>query len=225
MKRVKLEYGSEITITDEAFDLISAIVRTNKVCERCGKPYLESSPNVALNRCLSCFLAYHRYERFTYLRRYQVNEHGSEIHWFLDPCNIVSYTTTTSKEPQKSEYFTLLYWGFPVPTTWQDGDQTKQVNNYHWSFYGDPKEDRVLLLHNTIEYGSSQSFDFLSYRDGRTLQLDRKRGEGRKLFLAARKRIEATFDGRDYHVGIYSFSSIETYWLRRVVQQIANEEG
>ncbi len=162
MKRVKLEYSSEITITDEAFEQISAIVQTHKVCERCGNPYAMERPNVELNRCLFCFLAYHHNQGYTYLMRYQVNERGEEIHWFLDPFNAVFYTNSTSKEPQKSEYFTLLYWGFPVPTTWQDGDEIKQVNNYHWSFYGNPKHDKVLVLHNTIEYGSSQSFDFLS---------------------------------------------------------------
>ncbi len=33
MKRVKLEYGSEITIADEAFEQISAMVKGNRVCD------------------------------------------------------------------------------------------------------------------------------------------------------------------------------------------------
>ena len=60
MKRVKLEYGSEITISDEAFEQIAAIVKANRVCEGCGKPYAPDRPNVALNLCLQCFLrTYH----------------------------------------------------------------------------------------------------------------------------------------------------------------------
>ena len=39
MKRVKLDFGSEITISDEAFEQISAIVQANRVCEGCGQPY------------------------------------------------------------------------------------------------------------------------------------------------------------------------------------------
>lgn len=225
MKRVKLEFGNEITIGDEAFEQISAIVQAHRVCEGCGKPYARDNPNVALNRCFVCFLKYHKNQGYTYLKRYEVNQQGSEIHWFLDPFNLVHYTHSTSREPQKSDYYTLLYWGFPVPPTWQDGEETKTVNNWHWSFHGDPKADQVLVIHNTIDYGSTHSFDFLSYRDGRTVQIDRKRGEGRRLFLAAKKRIEASHDRDGYHVGNQSFYSIETYWLRRVAQQIANEEA
>jgi hypothetical protein len=186
MKRVKLECGSEITIADEAFEDISAMVKANRVCEGCDQAYAPNRPNVALNLCLQCFLRKHANQGFTYIKRYEVNQQGSEIHWFLDPFNLIHYTNSTSKDAQKSEHFTLLYWGFPIPQTWQDGDETKQVNHWHWSFYGDPKADRVLVIHNTIDYGSDRSFDFLSYRDGRTVQIDRKRGEGRRLFLAAR---------------------------------------
>jgi hypothetical protein len=55
--------------------------------------------------------------------------------------------------------------------------------------------------------------------------LDRGRGEGRRLFLAAKKRIEATHDGHCYHVEGHTFSSMDTYWLRYVVARIANEEA
>src|SRR5256714_4680276 len=224
MKRIKLDYTQEITIADEAFDQISAIAEANRVCEGCDQPYTPDNPMVVLNRCVRCFLKYHANQGYTYIKRYAVNERGEEIHWFLDLFNIVYYTLSTSREAQKSDYYTLLYWGFPVPETWQDGDETKQVNNYHWSFYGDPKADQVLVIHNTIDYGSESSFDFLRYRDGRTIQIDRKRGEGRRLFLAAKKRIEATHDGHGYHVDGQTFYSLDSYWLRRVVAMIANEE-
>src|SRR6202011_4230196 len=125
---------------------------------------------------------------------------------------------------QKSDYYTLLHWGFPVPLTWQDGEETKPVNHWHWSIYGNPKRLPELVIHNTIDYGSDRSFDFLSYRDGRMVQIDRKRGEGRRLFLAAKKRIEATKDGHGYHVEGHPFYSMDTYWLRYMVATIANEE-
>ncbi len=35
MKRVKLEYGSEITIADAAFEQIVAMVKATRVCEGC----------------------------------------------------------------------------------------------------------------------------------------------------------------------------------------------
>src|SRR6266567_9606871 len=225
MKRVKLEYGSEITIADEAFEQISAIATANRVCEGCGQPYTPDLPNVALNRCLRCFLTSHANQGYTYIKRYEVNQQGSETHWLLDPFHLIHFTTSTSREAQKSDYYTLLHWGFPVPETWQDGEETKQVNHYHWSFYGDPQADQVLVIHNTIDYGSDRSFDFLSYRDGRPMQIDRKRGEGRRLFHAAKKRIEATHDGHGYHMDGQTFYSVDSYWLRRVVAMIANEEA
>ena len=224
MKRVKLDYDTETTISDSAYAEIAAIVKRNRVCEGCGKPYTPDNPNVAVNRCLNCFLHSNAHQGFTYVTFYGTNQHGDEIHWFLDPFNLIHYTHSTSRDAQQSDYYTLLYWGFPVPETWQDGQETKQVNNWHWSFYGDPKADQVLVIHNTIDYGSDRSFDFLSYRDGRTVQIDRKRGEGRRLFLAAKKRIEATHDGHGYHVDGHTFHIMESYWLRSVVQKIANEE-
>ena len=224
MKRIRLDFGSEITISDGAFEQISAIVKAHMVCEGCGNSYAQDRPNVALNLCLECFLQKNAYQKFRYIKRYAVNERREDIHWFLDPFNLVYYTNSTSREAQKSNYYTLLYWGFPVPTTWMDGDEEKPVNNYHWSIFGNPKTDAVLVIHNTIDYGSDRSFDFLSYRDGRTLQIDRKRGEGRRLFLAAKKRIEATHDEHGYHVEGHTFSSMESYWLRYLVAQIASEE-
>ena len=98
MKRVTLDYGQATTISDEAFEQISAIVKANKVCERCGKPYTPERPNVELNRCLTCFLTYHQNQGYTYLKLYEVNQRGSEIHWFLDPFNMVYYTNSTSKD-------------------------------------------------------------------------------------------------------------------------------
>ncbi len=123
MKRIKLDYRQEITIADEAFEQIAAIVQANKVCEGCGQPYTPDLPNVALNRCLRCFLTSHANQGYTYIKR--------ETHWFLDPFHLVYFTTSTSREAQKSNYYTLLYWGFPVPETWQEGEETKQVNHWH----------------------------------------------------------------------------------------------
>ncbi len=211
MKSVKLNYD-EYVISDEAYEQIAAIVKANRLCELCGNPYTPDNPNVELNRCLKCFLRYHENQGFTYIKLYEVNQYGDETHWFLDPLNIVSYTKTSSKEPQKSDHYTLLYWGFPVPQTWQDNNTTKQVIHYHWSIYGDVKHDPVVLIHNTIDYGSTRFFDFLSYRDGRTVQIDPKRGEGWRLFRLARQRV-----GRDHHHS-------DSYVMRKAVQAIALEE-
>ena len=225
MKRVKLEYDREVTISDVAFEQITAIVLANKVCEGCHQAYSDDNPNVELNRCLKCFLRYYEHKGFTFIKLYEVGKSGDAIYWFLDPFNTVYYSNSTSREPQQSNHYTLLYWDFPVPQTWQDGDVTKEVIHWHWSIYGNPKTDAVLVIHNTIDYGSERSFDFLTWRGtDKTLQIDRRKGEGRRLFLLAKKRIEATYDGHTYHVGGHSFYPLDTYWLRRVVVQIANEE-
>jgi len=95
MKRIKLDYTQELTITDEAFEQISAIATANRVCEGCSHLYAPERPNVALNRCVLCFLKYHANQGYTYIRRYEVNQRGEEIHWFLDPFNFVYYTNST----------------------------------------------------------------------------------------------------------------------------------
>ncbi len=131
MKRIKLDFAHEVTIADEAFEQIEVIVKANRVCEGCGNPYAPERPNVALNRCLRCFLKSNANQGYTYIKLYEVNQHGDETHWFLDPFHLVYFTTSTSREAQKSNYYTLLYWGFPVPETWQEGEETKQVNHWH----------------------------------------------------------------------------------------------
>ena len=225
MKRVKLEYDREVTISDEAFEQITAIVLANKVCEECRKPYTPDNPNVELNRCLQCFLRYYENKGFTFLKLYEVGKSGDAIYWFLDPFNLIYYTNSTSREPQKSDHYTLLYWNFPVPQTWQDGEATKEIIHWHWSIYGNPKTDAVLLITNSLEYGSTRSVDFLTWRGtDKTLQIDRRKGEGRRLFLLAKKRIEATNDGHGYHFEGHTFYQMESYWQRYMVAKIANEE-
>lgn len=224
MKRVKLEYDREVTISDSAFEQIQAIVMANKVCERCHQPYSNDNPNVELNRCLKCFLRYHE-NRFTFIKLYEVGVSGDAIYWFLDRLNTIYYTKSTSKEPLQDHYYTLLHFGFPVPQTYEEGGEIKEISRFHWSIYGNQKTDQVLLIHSTIDYGSTKSVDFLTWRStDKTLQIDRRRGEGRRLFMAAKKRIEATYDGHNYHVGEHSFNSLDTYLLRFVVANIANEE-
>jgi hypothetical protein len=90
MKRVKLDY-EETTISDSAYEQIAAIVKANRAYELCGDPYTPDNPNVELNlnRCLKCFLRYHDNQGFTYIKLYEVNQHGNEIQWFLDPFNVV----------------------------------------------------------------------------------------------------------------------------------------
>ncbi len=225
MKRVKLEYDREVTISDEAFEQITAIAGANMVCEGCGKPYIGDNPNVELNRCLRCFLRYYENKRLTFLKLYETRQAGDAIYWFLDPENIVSYTNSTSREPQQSNHYTLLYWNFPVPQTWQDDGATKEIVHWHWKICGNPKTDAVLLITNSLEYGSTRSVDFLTWKGtDKTVQIDKRRGEGRRLFLAAKKRIEATHDGHGYHFEGHTFYQMESYWQRYMVARIANEE-
>jgi len=225
MKRVKLDYGHDVTITDEAFAQIEAITNANKVCEGCGNVYSSERPNFALNLCITCFQRKYTDQNYTYAGEHDTNWSGETIHWFVDPLNVVYSTTTGSRDPQRDWYYTLLYWGFPVPRTWQDGEETKEINYHLWSIEGNVKTDQVIFIKNSLDYGSERSVDFLSWKDGRTLQIDRRKGEGRRLFLAAKKQIEETKDEHgSYHMGEHTMYSIETYWLRKVVVQLANEE-
>jgi hypothetical protein len=225
MKRVKLDYSREITITDEAYEQIAAIAKANMVCEGCHKPYSDDNPNVELNRCLRCFLRYYEHKGLTFLKLHEIRQDGDAIYWFLDPQNTVHYTNSTSREPQQSDHYTLLYWNFPVPQTWQDDGVTKEIIHWHWSMYGNPKTDAVLLITNSLAYGSTRSVDFLTWKGtDKTLQIDRRKGEGRRLFLLAKKRIEATNDGHGYHMEDHTFYQMESYWQRYMVAKIANEE-
>ncbi len=191
MKTIKLNYD-EYAISDEAYMQIKAIADANRVCGKCERAYTPENPNVAENMCLACFQERNGYKRLTYVQARETNTAGDTTHWFIDPEHIIHSTSTGSKEPTQSIYDTLLHWGFPVPETCEEDGETKPPPHSLWHIYGNPKTDLVMVIANSLAYGSTRRVEFLSYREGAARQINRRKGEDRRLFQKAKAQLEAT---------------------------------
>ena len=117
MKRVKLEYEHGVTISDEAFEQIAVIVKSNRVCETCEKPYTQERPQVSLNKCLPCFLRFHQSQFLTYVGVLEEREDYT-VYGFLNPLGYIypSFSNTENRDLNLSNAYTLKYYGYPVPS-------------------------------------------------------------------------------------------------------------
>lgn len=230
MKQVKLEYDHAVTITDEAFEQIRTIVQNNLLCETCQRPYTDERPQVARNRCVSCFLQYHH---SSYLRYVGIlkTESATPVYGFLDAVGYIHPSTQHDDvhSLKQSNRHTLNYYGYPVPLKiLLDGEQEERrldSSSFCWQMYGEFKQGQsVLVIEYTQPWGDHLKILFLSYRNGEAILLDKKRGQGRKWFIEAKKQIEATkVDGVYHYKGrnSYQFFHSDMYEL---VAQFASAE-
>src|SRR6266852_5666835 len=116
-------HGDQITVSEEGYETIRALVSQVRICERCEGSFTEKNPRVALNRCANCFISEHR-QRYGSLsllgpKEGSYREGGEYNYLFLDGRGTVYYSITTQKELYESAYETLVYHGFPVPVHYQ----------------------------------------------------------------------------------------------------------
>src|SRR6266571_3187715 len=72
-----------VTITEEAYRQIVAIIAANRVCGTCGKPYSNDHPCVSQNLCLNCFQKKYKHKGLTYVGVYTADSKGDVTHLFL----------------------------------------------------------------------------------------------------------------------------------------------
>ena len=226
MKQLRLDNRREVTITDEAYAQIIALVNANKICGKCRRPYDTVLPQVAENLCLGCFQKKYEGMRLTYVGLERRNDQGDETHLFLDTRGSVYYTATSSgHEPQMSTFATLLYWGFPVPTYVMRAEKQIELSTWEWYIYGDVKTNSVLYIHHRPRLDSSVDVAFLTYRHGETQEVNKRRKYFQRLFKEARARLEATRDAQGYyHVNGHEVAGIYDAYLFEGVAEIASGE-
>jgi hypothetical protein len=228
MKRVKLEYEHGVTINDEAFEQIAVIVKSNRVCETCEKPYTQERPQVSLNKCLPCFLRFHQSQFLTYVGVLEEREDYT-VYGFLNPLGYIypSFSNTENRDLNLSNAYTLKYYGYPVPSHVLLDTQTeeKYLDSSFWQMHGEFRKGQpVLLLEYNQPYGDHIKLLFLSYRNGEATLLDKQRGQGRKWFIEAKKTIEATKVGREYHWKGRDSYQIFTSDIYELVSTLASAE-
>jgi len=196
-----------ITISDSAFALIKELTLQNKVCRWCEKPYKDDRPEVAANSCLYCFVERYEKKPLAFLESEKIDQEESRQFKFIDPEGYLVLTTAKSYgEPGPSIFETIKGWGFPLPETVTIGDTTIPLGNQGWAVYGDFRSNSVIVTLCTTE---KSTFPFLSYRKGACVYLDKRRGETKKLYLAARHHLRTSKDSE----GRYRYKQYESDFL------------
>jgi hypothetical protein len=200
MKEVYTDRHEFVTVSDEAYASIQEILATGQVCRHCRDAYDEINPKVSKNLCMMCFLDKQRhqgqYGRLEYIGTY-VNEtefSSYRYYQFLDREGHIVVSDPTSESVSEDIYRTILYWGFHFP------DDEKPYERYNWRIYGNITTDQAIVIEYTPRsYEQIKETAFLVYKDRAALELNKRRGDIRKLFAKARETIEATKDEKGYY--------------------------
>jgi hypothetical protein len=176
-----------ITITEEAYQQIAAIINANRLCGSCYRPFRADNPCVLINTCLTCFLRRDDAKGLTFAG---VLSDDKTSYKFLDTKGFVYYTTTSADRLERSEYETIKHWGFPVMDAFTIGETEVELSPWRWYIHGDVKTYSVLVLEN-LEYSSGTRRAFLSYKSGGCVFFTRRKGAMRTLWNSAMERLKA----------------------------------
>jgi hypothetical protein len=225
MKRIKLDYH-ELVVSDAAYELIERTAKANLVCGGCGHPYDKGFPQVILNLCLECAQKKYAHLRLTYAVEYETSDNGDVTYFFTDSEGYVYSTSTGSEhQPEKSPYYTLKHWHFPIPETVTRNGEEKQLNFWFWYIYGDVKKHSVLYIESDPRYSDEKGIGFLTTRDGECVEVNKRMKKFQKLWKRARERLEATRDeNNEYHVGGHAVYGFYQSYINEMVSQIVSEE-
>jgi hypothetical protein len=235
MKTVYLDSAYKgYPVSDDVYQQIEALVKSNRLCKHCRKPYTDENPQVAFNTCKTCFLRSEgKQYGLSFLGPVEPLQDGEGSYRFIDPGGYM-YVSHSLQEANHFSYNksipeTLKYWQFPmVPTTYEYKGETIHLHGSYLSIYGDVKRNSVVC----VEFAERHSYDpdvvllFLAYQGEESIkEFSKRKGETRKLWLTAKARAEATKDAHgDYHLYGHSHSWLAEYDLYRLVADIASEE-
>ncbi len=214
---------SPITISDSAFALIKELTLQNKVCRWCEKPYKDGRPEVAANSCLYCFAQRYEKKPLAFLESEHIDQEESRQFKFIDPEGYIILTTAKSQgEPGPSIFETIKEWNFPLPELVTIGETTIPLGKREWAVYGDFRSNAVIVTLCTTE---KSTFPFLSYRKDTCVYLDKRRGETRKLYQAARHHLitSKSDDGR-YRYKQYESHVLSTSILYPLIADLASAQ-
>jgi hypothetical protein len=196
-------------LDDRGFALLIRLAQRYRICDHCYQNFTVQNPNVAGNRCLTCFLAgagerhgltyqglYTKTEEQPKSHRWMWEEQLRTKHWFLDSEGYVHVTAAgpgyESRDSSRDIAANLEHWGFPLPVKADHNGKTADLYPGNFtSFYGDLRSDAVLVLHYWGRY-QNQEFYFLSQRGGMTLQINRRKPSHRQALEEARKALPSS---------------------------------
>jgi hypothetical protein len=192
----------EISISEVAYAQVEYIVMANRVCQRCSRFYEEDNPMVAENECLSCFLTQENNKHLSFIGKLSDSSSGYSTYQFLDPKGYIHLSYTASNRCEQSNFHTIKYWGFPVPLALTRGGKDIILNSSNWHIYSNFRQNKAIVIKYHEYYGDHLVVAFLVYKDGRIIELNKRKGDIQKLFKRARETLEETKDTQGaYHLG------------------------
>lgn len=228
----------QIAIAKEGYEQIKQTVERYRVCGRCERRFTQENPQVSLNWCKECFVSYGEGNRhsLTYLGLVspEPTRYNGLEHKFINSEGYIYITGSESEIAHGMQYNqnnrrTLEHWQFPVlPERYAVQGEETRLHDNHMRIYGDVRKDAVLFVEYSEHYSYSPTIHllFLVYRNAATPQeFNKRKGEGRKLWIAAKARLEASKDARgDYHIGEYTRSWTHESDLYHFIVSMLNEQ-
>ncbi len=216
----------EISISEVGYAQIEFIVMANRVCKRCSRFYEETNMMVAENECLSCFLTQESTKYLSFVGKLSDSPSGYSTYQFLDPKGYIHLSHTFSNRCEQSNVDTIKYWGFPVPVALTRGNMDKILDPSNWHIYGNFRQNKAIVIKYREYYGDHLVVAFLVYKDGRIVELNKRKGDIQKLFKRAREKLEATKDAHGaYHLGNgWTTYHIEDGHLYPVISDLASAD-
>ncbi len=225
-----------ITISDEAYERLLVLAMQYRVCQKCSQLYIDDNPQVARNLCLHCFLAKEN-KRLTLVGTLPTDETDAVTYQFLDQKGYIylsrSNSDTYAHSPVEHSIFdTLQYWHFPVPETYEVNKETKEtveLASHNWYVYGDVQNKPVVVIeyrerYGIERYGNYLQRQFLAYKNGKIVELNRHKKAIREMYTEAKRRAEATKKGGYYHFDGHPYYQLFDADLYRIIADIASEE-
>jgi len=227
MKKIRLDSYRDVTISDEGYELLLAIVHAHKVCDTCREPYSTDFPQVHGNLCLACFQKKYASKELTYIGELSRDQEGDTTHMFIDKNGYIHTTATGSEQdPYKSTFQTLMYWCFPVPKFVEIDGRQVELSTWQWSIYGDVKKNSVLYIEYDTRSSDTKPIAFLTTKNGDTELFNRRRGRHRKLYLEAKAKLEATKDSHgEYHVNGHTVYGLYPAYIYEGIAELASAEN
>lgn len=206
MKEIYLtSHGYPTWVSNEGYDQILAILEEEKVCSVCGRHYTDDAPEALRNVCLTCVPIKEHRLGITFL------DFSGGIYRFICEEGGLYTAQPGNNDVSQSVYETLLYYGFHLPTAQKESGKEFTMDSWSWSFYGDPRDNPVIVIRHYEIYGSNaHDFHWLAYRDGGTTFLSKRSKWIRELY---RKSLE---EGQKTH------GSSASYYLYGTMADIAS---
>lgn len=207
---------TQLAITKEGYQQIKQTIERYRVCGNCGCLFTHENPQVSLNWCKTCFVREGKGKShgLTYIGMLspEPKQYKGIEYQFIAPDGYIYITGSEADTIHDMTHYnknnrqTLKHWQFPaLPELYDVNGEETRLHDSYMHIYGDMRKDVVVFVNysETHNYSASIHLPFVAYRNTEEPQeFNKRKGEGRKLWIAAKARLEASKDARgDYHIG------------------------